>query len=840
MRETGDKLREILVVDGNAARRRRTVEALRGAFRVVEALDGEMAIELLRMRQDFSAVVLQCRLTACSGFDLIRYLHTDRALSAIPVVALGEPEDEMKALSLGAAAFIRAPGELWLLCRQVQNLVALVWNDRERDALTGALMSEPFLKRAALRLEEEAHREEPDRWAVVFLNVNRFKTFNDLFGRAAGDQLLRNLAACVSRAPGVELAGRVGGDRFLLLCRRDELKLDEFERLGAELMTRLHLKYGLRVCCGVYEIGDLTLPIREICDRAQLAQKKAAARAERAVAIYDDQLRRDLRWEQSVSAQMYEALEGGQFRVYLQPIFSLSSGTPVSAEALVRWEHPEHGMIPPDRFIPIFERNGFISKLDEYVWERVFCYLAELKEAGFPDLTISANMSRLDTYSMDVCAVLTEMARRHNVRRSSFRVEVTESAYMDDPRQLLEVTGRLSVAGFPVVMDDFGSGYSSLNMLMDMPVSTLKLDMGFIRSVGSDERTNCVVSSILRMAKWLEMSVVAEGVETQVHVDYLRCIGCDRAQGYYFSRPVPKDEFFHLMERYRSVPVQPEQSSDEPPVEINSIWNAVTLYGRMLNGRMDAAALYEQRGDSVEIICVNDSYYRLMETSPKEFSCNGRLATAWLLEKDRPTFLQTLETAERTGARQEIVVRRYMDADRVKSLLASICYMGRKGDRRLFLGLIRDISQLPIGIRDLPAQPAGPEVAPPRDGSARRRVLIVEDNPVNRTILTKMLSEEYEVLEAQNGKDGLDALRRARGIQAVLLDIIMPIMDGYDFLREKERDPALRDIPVLVLSQSEGQDSREKALSLGADGFVRKPYDREGLRRALETLIEER
>ena len=841
MKEARENQRDVLLVDGDAARRRQTGEALQSVYHVTAALDGEMAVELLHGRQDFAAVVVQCRLYDFSGFDLIRYLHTNRALSAIPIVAIGEPEDEMKALSLGAAGFVRSPGDPRLICCQVQNLVNLIWSDRERDVLTGALLLDPFLKQAQQKLEESAKGGRSPRWAVAFLNVSRFKTFNDLFGRAAGDQLLRNLAARLMQGRGVEFVGRTGADRFFVLCRRDELDLNAVEQLGGELMRRLHLKYGLRVCCGVYEVEDASLPIREICDRAQLAEKKASGRSDHSVAFYDEQLRRDLRWEQSVSAQMYDALESGQFQVYLQPIFSLSSNRPVSAEALVRWVHPEHGMIPPDRFIPIFERNGFISKLDEYVWDKVFRYLAEFKAAGYPDLTISSNMSRLDTYSMDVCAVLTEMAKKYGVRRSAFRVEVTESAYMDDPRQLLEVTGRLSIAGFPVMIDDFGSGYSSLNMLMDMPVSTLKLDMSFIRGLGTDERTNCVVSSILRMARWLEIGVVAEGVETQTHVDYLRAIGCDRVQGYYFSRPVPKDEFVKLLEHYQKAPVREKSRTYDRTADMQSIWSAVTVYDRMLRGRMDAAVLYEQRGGTVELLCVNDSYYKMMESTPTLFSRNGRLATAWLVEKDRAIFLRALDTAARTAERQELVLCRYMDAGRVKKLMVSICYMGRKDDRRLFLGLIRDISKLPISSGDLPpAQaelPAGP--AHPADGEKREQVLIVEDNTVNRMILRKMLSEHYDVLEAPNGKAGLEALRREPGIRAVLLDIIMPIMDGYEFLREKERDPALKSVPVLVLSQSEGEDSREKALSMWADGFVHKPYDKDSLSRLLDSIVSE-
>jgi len=838
------KKQKILLVDGNGERRQQTAGVLHGTFCVTSALDGEMAVDILRTRQDFAAILLQCRLFEFSGFDVMHFLHTNRLLKSIPVIAMGAEDDELKALSLGAAAFFKESREPDILSCQVQNLVNLFWRDRDLDPLTGVLQWEQFLKKARDTLAEVEQDKRPRSLSIIFLNMDRFKVFNDLFGRAAGDQLLRNLAAKLTAMRGVIQVGRVGGDRFVLLCRTEELELSRFNRLGAELMRRLHLKYALHLCCGVYEIDDPTLPVAELCDRAQIAQETVSGRSDKSVALYDEELRRSLLWEQEVASGMYEALEQGQFQVYLQPIFSLSSNAPVSAEALVRWDHPKRGLIPPDQFISIFEKNGFINRLDQYVWERVFQYLAELKASGYPDVTISANMSRLDIYSADICGQLTGLAKKYDVNPAVFRIEVTESVYMEDPGQMLDLTRQLNAAGFAVLIDDFGNGYSSLNMLMNMTVSSLKLDMGFIRSVGSDERTNCVVSSIVRMAKWLEMSVVAEGAETQTHVDYLRSIGCDRVQGYYFSRPVPKDDFFSLLERYRSASALERPRIFDKTADTRAVWGAVKSYDRMMRGRMDAAAMFEQFGDAAEILSVNDGYYRLMESSPELLFRSGQLITDWLEERDRPAFLGAMDAASETGERQELVIRRYMDSYRIKSLMVSVCYMGRKDSRKLFLALFRDISLL-----KLPAEFGCmvPSAAPrEEDGQPRQpqilgcrtcpKLLIVEDNRVNQLVLEKMLSSQYSILEASNGKAGLDALRSGENIGVVLLDIIMPIMDGYEFLQKKAQDPALRDIPVLVLSQTDNLDSEEKALRLGARGFVRKPYDPEDLRKTLDAL----
>lgn len=823
----------ILLVDGDRTRRQEMAELLQGVYHVVSALDGEMALEILKTQQDFSAILLQCSLFEISGFDVMSRLHTSRTLTTIPVVAMGEPEDELKALSLGAAIFVTMPKDPHLICYQVRNLVMMLQSDRDSDQLTGVLQWEPFLS-ATRDLLDEA--EPGSTYVMVFLNVDRFKVFNDLFGRPAGDQLLRNLAARLILLKGVCTVGRVGGDRFALCCRKEELDLARLRRMGGELMRRLRLKYELRICFGIYEIDDVTLTVGEMCDRAQIAQDVLAVRRGQTVAYYDETLRQDLLWEQSVATQMDEALLQGQFEVYLQPVYSLARNAPISAEALVRWNHPEMGTIPPGRFIPIFERNGMIPRLDAYVWERVFQYLAELRDLGYPELSISANMSRLDIYSSDVCAHLAGLAKKYGVSPSVFRVEVTESAYLHDPQQLLDTTRRFNEAGFAVMMDDFGSGYSSLNMLMDMPVSTLKIDMGFIRAVGSDERTNCVVSSIVRMAKWLEMSVVAEGVETQVQIDYLRSIGCDRVQGYYFSKPVPKAEFLRQLTACGGPMVKKQPEVVQRSANADALWDAVTQFNKAIDGQLGALALYELAGDVLEILNVNDAYYTLMETTPAALSQSSQVATAWLGAEDQERLFKALCQAAETGQRQELLVSRYISSHQIKSLLTSIFYMGQRENRKLYMMTFLDVQNLDCAT-SVESRTAAPLLRVDNREDGRQAILIVEDSQVNRLVLGKMLSQDYQILEATNGKEGLDILRSRPDVQAVLLDIIMPIMDGYEFLRSKGADPQLRDIPALVLSQAENQSSEIRARELGAVGFVRKPYDTVVLRQLLRQLI---
>lgn len=822
---------KILLVDGDRERRARIEKLLEERYQVISALDGEMALEVLEKNRSFAAIMLQCDLPGVSGFDVIVRLHTSRTLAAIPVLAIGKPEDELKALSLGAVSFTYDTADDLMCVYRVQNLLSTLRVDADFDSTTGLAWRERFLADA-----QRLFSTKDQKYVMVYLNIERFEVLNDLFGQSMGDQVLRVLGGKLASIRGKGIAGRLGGDHFGICCPQDNLDVSRLRRLGGEVAQQLRLKYDLRVCCGVYEIDDPALPVEQICDRAQMALTAMSKQNGDCVFYYNEEMRQDLLWEQAVSAQMQEALDSGQFQLYLQPIYSLTTERPVSAEALVRWIHPRLGVIPPYKFIPIFERNGFITKLDWFVWESAFSFLAARKRDGLPEISVSVNMSRIDIYSDNICQRLSELAKKYGVDPSLLRIEVTESAYMHDPQQLLDTIRKFNAAGFAVMMDDFGSGYSSLNMLMDMPVSTLKVDMRFVRDVGSEERSNCMMSSIVRMAKWLEMTVVAEGVENRVQLDYLRSIGCDRVQGYYYARPMPVTEFSKAMDGYGQPDsaVVTDAGADEA-INLEELWKAVMECERLLGEQIGAVGIYELAGDTVEILQVNNTYYKVMETTPEALFRDTQGALAWLRKEDREPLRRALDTARETGHVQELIVGRYMNSVRMKHLLTSVGYLGRRDNRFVFIFFNRDVSGVDC---KLSAQMTSCSLDQQSEDGAdgRHKILIVEDNQVNRLMLRKILSEDYEVLEAENGQEGLDLLRRQR-ISAVLLDIIMPIVDGYEFLRTKAASPQLRDVPVMVLSQTESREGQIRARELGACGFIRKPYEPVKLKQQLRELM---
>lgn len=452
---------------------------------------------------------------------------------------------------------------------------------------------------------------------------------------------------------------------------------------------------------------------------------------------------------------------------------------------------------------------------------------------GYSDFPISANLSRIDLYDSAVCDTIVAMAEKYNVPPSLFRIEVTESAYMDNPGQLLQTIRQFNDAGFRVLMDDFGSGYSSLNMLIKIPVSTLKIDMGFIGDVGNSERSNSIMNSVVRMAKWLEMTVIAEGVETQEQLDYLRSVGCDRVQGYYYSKPLPIEAFRGTVLSFPKDRIrEPRRPCDK--LNLSAVWRSVNAENSFVGGILGAVGFYELAGGQVELVCVNDEYYKLLQTTPDKLFHDTKNALAWIQEGDREPFLAAMRRADETKLPQDLIIGRYIASAAIRRLYLRVGRIGCKDNRTLFAISIWDVSGMSAALDH--RLPAGTPPAPP-ENDGRPMVLVVEDNQVNRVVLHKMLSAEYRVLEASDGREALAVLRCTPGVSAILLDIIMPVMDGYEFLENRLLDKEMKKIPVLVLSQVEGRMGELRTKELGAADFVHKPYEPETVRRLLRGLV---
>lgn len=344
------------------------------------------------------------------------------------------------------------------------------------------------------------------------------------------------------------LCSHFGADRFACLIERPRSYEDAwFLEAGTQINAFSSTK-NVVMKWGIYPVEDRGISVEQMCDRALLAARGIKGRYGTHFAAYDDELRSKLLREQAITDGMEAALSGEQFEIYLQPKYRVRDDTLAGAEALVRWNHPEWGLLPPSEFIPLFEKNGFITRVDQYVWESVCAAMQAWDQKGLPPVSVSVNVSRADIYNADLPGILTETVERYGQPPSRLHLEITESAYTENPDQIIETVGRLRKLGFVVEMDDFGRGYSSLNMLNQMPLDVLKLDMKFIQSETAKPLHQGVLRFIMGLARSMNLSVVAEGVETREQLERLREIGCDYVQGYYFAKPLPCRDFEALLQ----------------------------------------------------------------------------------------------------------------------------------------------------------------------------------------------------------------------------------------------------------------------------------------------------
>lgn len=416
----------------------------------------------------------------------------------------------------------------------------------ERDTLTGVYNRAAFVEKTAQLLLNS----QDDEYAIAQADIERFKVINELYGHAEGDKLLRFVGETMQNFVGNEgICCRLSADTFAACVRRSEGLSQRFQESVEKVFSMYELPVELTMSFGICVVDDTTLPIDTLLDRASMALKTVKGSYVKHVAYYDDALRLAMLEEQEVIGRADFALEHEEFVIYLHPQYDHLTGALVGAEALVRWLHPDKGLISPSQFIPVFERNGFITKLDHFVWDKTCRLLRRRLDEGRKVLPISVNISRIDLYDPTLCDRIMALIEKYGLDPGLLRLEITESAYVDNPRQLIDVVRELQQRGFIIEMDDFGSGYSSLNTLKDVPVDVLKMDMKFLSSKDADPRTNCILQSIINMASRINLPVIAEGVESKEQADYLLSLGCNLVQGYFYAKPMPESEFERLLEQ---------------------------------------------------------------------------------------------------------------------------------------------------------------------------------------------------------------------------------------------------------------------------------------------------
>ena len=540
--------RRILVADDDYINRELLENILSDEYDVLKAEDGESAFAMIRQnRKTLSLILLDLIMPKMSGLELLSLINEDPKLKGIPVIVLTSDQDsEVASLKKGAYDFIPKPyPEPDVIKARISRSIELA-EDRqiisatERDELTGLYNIEYFYRYSD---QFDKYYPNADMDALCF-DVNHFHVLNERFGMEKGDEILRKIADQLESIFGDEISFlcRKTADTFLVYCpHRDDYSgiVEQICRIGDELQTAIKLRVG------VYSRCDKKLDIHLRFDRAKIAADKIRNNYSVFVSDFDEALIEAELFSGQLVDEFPKALAEKQFQVYFQPKFDIRGEKPVlsSAEALVRWSHPTLGMISPGEFIPLFEEDGLIARLDEYVWRAAAEKIADWKSRLGISVPVSVNLSRADMYDPDLVNTMERIAADNDISTRDLYLEITESAYVSDSDEIVNRVKDLREHGFFIEMDDFGSGYSSLNMISELPIDALKLDMMFIRTAFDKKNDTRMISIVIDIADYLGVPVIAEGVETEEQYLELKKLGCSIIQGYYFAKPVPADEF---------------------------------------------------------------------------------------------------------------------------------------------------------------------------------------------------------------------------------------------------------------------------------------------------------
>jgi diguanylate cyclase (GGDEF)-like protein len=605
----------VLVVDDQKMNRLILRNLLEEEYDVVEASDGREALDILTSGADVGAVLLDIIMPVMDGYEFLRAV-SELAFSQLPVIAVTGEDDaaaEQKALDLGAWDFVSKPYQANILLLRLRNavmrsqfnLVNEMKYAYEHDALTDLYNRAKFFERARHLLNENPGR----KFALVRFDIDNFHGYNAFFGEEGGNRLLRAVADFMRREASKYqpcVFARLNADVFCVCEPYDPAAIDNHVATACRELAEYERSYIIEPSFGVYIIDDPGEKIETMLEKAALAALECKGRYLEYMRVYTPDMSDRLIREQSIINQMQTALDERQFVAYFQPKYNLETERPYGAEALVRWKHPERGLIPPGEFIPVFERNGFIGKVDRYVWESVCASLRGWIDQGLDPAPVSVNMSRVNMFNPNLVGILTGLTEKYGISPALLELELTESAYMENPAAMKKLVDELHGAGFKILMDDFGSGYSSLNTLKNISVDVLKIDMKFLSIEDTGSRDECILASIIRMASWLEIPVIMEGVETKRQVDFLRSVGCQYVQGYYFAKPMPEENYEELL---RDGGQKPASSlSRNHAATVAALWPDNPIMDLLFNSIRHPAAVYSLENGDFRALRVNESF----------------------------------------------------------------------------------------------------------------------------------------------------------------------------------------------------------------------------------------
>lgn len=626
------------------------MQAMLGAeFDTVLVQDGVQAVKLLEdMHDRISMVLLDATMPRMTGIEVLEIMNEKGWIDEMPVMMMpGDDSSEVvdRAYELGAIEYLSHVMNRRHLRKRVNNVLQIF--EKRKQALQ-------LVAKENAKLAEERYRllnmddltgclnfagfKEKARWLMLrnpdlqyelwYCDIKQFKLINDAFGYANGDRLLRGWARMISeQLDENEIVGRVNADNMMVLAytRTGEPVGTRFMQACERIKGYLNepgITYDIEIAGGVYLVKpeDMKNPdVNLMMDMANVAQKSVKNHMGSSFALYTDAMWTNKLRESKISRHLESAMARGEIAVWLQPQYNYSTGELVGAEALCRWNHSMMGFISPGEFIPILERTGQIAKLDRYVWEQTCrCVRKWMDDDPTYNLALSVNVSRMDIREVGFLNYMKYLIEKYEIPPALLRLEITESAYMDEAEQLIDIVKRLQDMGFVVEMDDFGSGYSSLNMLKEVPVDVLKLDMKFLSEKGDESRGGSILSAIIRLAHTLEIPVIAEGVETFEQANFLKNLGCKIMQGYCFSKPLPLEEFEKLIDGQRVGDI-PHSFNGPGLKNLNEVMDSKSNSSFVFDTCIGGAMLIEYDGIHVDAVMVNDAFFEAVGVSRERF-----------------------------------------------------------------------------------------------------------------------------------------------------------------------------------------------------------------------------
>lgn len=562
---------------------------------------------------------------------------------------------------------------------------------REHDQLTGLYNAATFYDKA-----EQLVSDKPDAaFEAVYIDIAHFKIFNEWHGREAGDEILRAIASRLKdiseRHDGI--AGYLGGDDFVLVLPSG---------LISEKAVEEHLKnppfdseetIGFHPAFGVCAIDRSQASVVTACDHAMIATSSVKGTYTKRIAWYEAEMTEEMENEAKTLLEVKHALTNREFVLHWQPQCSTRTGRIVGLEALVRWQHPERGLVMPGAFIPVLERNNFIASLDLYVWEDACRHIRSWLDRGGRPVPVSVNISRADLYAIDVVEALEGLVSRYNLDHKLLELEITESSYAEDEK-MATVVARLKELGFTILMDDFGSGYSSLNMLKDITVDILKIDMGFLGRQSESQRSESILEAIVSMARFMDLRIIAEGAETKEQVEFLQGLGCDYAQGYYFYRPMSTEALEELLMQEGAVDYRDILSPNMELIDVNSLLHDDMTSRATVDSLIGGLAVYAVHPHDFELLQVNNEYYRVTGCNSVDLCERQRFISRQVHPEDLSIVQNMFDEAFRhpiTGA--DATFRRYRLNGQLMWLHMKAYFLRSEQDRTIFFASLSDVTE---------------------------------------------------------------------------------------------------------------------------------------------------